>query len=177
MGYEIAGALGVRLAEPKREVYAMVGDGSFLMLHSEIVTAVQEHQKINILLFDNASNGCINNLEMSNGIRNLGTEFRFRDPETGNQTGDFVPVSYAAVAAGYGAKTYTARSMEELKAALADSKKQTVPTLIDIKVLPKTMTHDYESWWHVGVASTTRSEDGREAFECKEQHKKTARSY
>lgn len=177
MGYEIAGALGVRLAEPKREVYTMVGDGSFLMLHSEIVTAVQEHQKINILLFDNASNGCINNLEMSNGIGNLGTEFRFRDPETGNQTGDFVPVSYAAVAAGYGAKTYTARSMEELKAALADSKKQTVPTLIDIKVLPKTMTHDYESWWHVGVASTTRSEDGREAFERKEQHKKIARSY
>lgn len=177
MGYEIAGAVGVKLAEPEREVYAMCGDGSFLMLHTELVTSIQEHQKINVLLFDNASNGCINNLEMSNGIGNLGTEFRFRDSETSGQTGSFLPVSYAAVAAGYGAKAYTVHTPEELKAALTESKKQTVSTLIDLKVLPKTMTHDYGSWWHVGVAGIPGSQAQKEAFEQKERHRKAARRY
>jgi len=177
MGYEIAGALGVKVAEPKREVYAMCGDGSFLMLHTEFVTSIQEHKKINILLFDNSSFGCINNLEMSNGIGNLGTELRFRDEATNDLTGGLVPIDFAMVAAGYGAKTYTVRNMEELKFALRDSKKQTVSTLIDIKVLPKTMTHDYKSWWHVGVASTAEKESEKNAYENKEQHKKDARRY
>ncbi|MCI1965244.1 MAG: 3D-(3,5/4)-trihydroxycyclohexane-1,2-dione acylhydrolase (decyclizing) [Oscillospiraceae bacterium] len=177
MGYEIAGAFGIKLAKPDQEVYAMCGDGSFMMLHSELVTSIQEHQKINILLFDNASNGCINNLEMSNGIGNLGTEFRFRDPVTGKQSGDFVPISFAAIAAGYGAKGYTVRTMEELKAALEDSKKQTVSTLIDIKALPKTMTHDYDSWWHVGVASTSGTEAERKAFNRKESYRRNSRRY
>lgn len=177
MGYEIAGALGVKLAKPEQEVYAMCGDGSFLMLHTELVTSLQEHKKINILLFDNSSFGCINNLEMSNGIGNLGTEFRFREDATNDLTGALIPISYAAVAAGYGAKTYTVRNMEELKSALEDSKNQTVSTLIDIKVLPKTMTHDYESWWHVGVASTAKKKSEMDAYESKEQHRKAARRY
>ena len=177
MGYEIAGAVGVKLAEPEREVYAMCGDGSFLMLHTELVTSIQEHKKINILLFDNASYGCINNLEMSNGIGNLGTEFRYRDLETSRHTGGFFPVSYAAVAAGYGAKTYTVHTPEELKAALKESKKQRVSTLIDLKVLPKTMTHDYGSWWHVGIAGVPGSQSQKKAYEQKEQHRKAARKY
>jgi len=177
MGYEIAGALGAKLARPDREVYAMCGDGSFLMLHTELVTSIQEHQKINILLFDNASHGCINNLEMSNGIRNFGTEFRFRREDTGALSGRFIPISYAAVAAGYGAKTYTVHTPAELKAALEDSKKQKVTTLIDLKVLPKTMTHDYDSWWHVGVASAPANEAQRKAFENKEKHRRASREY
>lgn len=177
MGYEIAGALGAKLARPDQEVYAMVGDGSFLMLHTELLTSIQEHKKINVLLFDNASFGCINNLQMSNGIGNLGTEFRFRNPETGELTGALVPVNYAAVAAGYGAKTYSVKNMDELEQALEDSKKQDVSTLIDIKVLPKTMTHDYLSWWHVGLASTAEKEAERKAFENKEKHLAQARKY
>lgn len=94
MGYEIAGALGSKLAEPQKEVYAMCGDGSYLMLHSELVTSIQEHKKINVLLFDNSGFGCINNLEMSNGIGNLATEFRFRD-ENGDLLGDLVPIDFA----------------------------------------------------------------------------------
>ncbi|MFU0834027.1 MAG: 3D-(3,5/4)-trihydroxycyclohexane-1,2-dione hydrolase [Oscillospiraceae bacterium] len=177
MGYEIAGALGVKIAEPDREVYAMLGDGSFLMLHTELFTSIQEHKKINVLLFDNSSFGCINNLEMSNGIGNFGTEFRFRDDRTGNLDGKLIPVSYAAVAAGYGVKTYTVHNLDELINALEDAKNQDVSTLIDIKVLPKTMTHDYNSWWHVGVASTSQKESEQEAYRKKEAHRKEARLY
>ena len=79
MGYEIASAVGVKLAEPERPVYSMVGDGAFLMLHSELITARQEGIKITVLLFDNCGFGCINNLQMGQGIASLATEFRFRN--------------------------------------------------------------------------------------------------
>lgn len=176
MGYEIAGALGSKLAEPDREVYAMCGDGSYLMLHSELVTSVQEHRKINVLLFDNSGFGCINNLEMSNGIGNLATEFRFRNGE-GKLLGELMPIDFAACAAGYGVKTYRVKTMEELDAALEDSLKQEGSTLIDIKVLPKTMTDGYGAWWHVGVAGTSENEKVCEASENKKKNLEKARKY
>lgn len=176
MGYEIAGAFGSKLAAPEKEVYAMCGDGSYLMLHSELVTSVQEHKKINVLLFDNSGFGCINNLEMSNGIGNLATEFRFRD-ENGNLLGDLVPIDFAKAASGYGVKTYTAKTMEELEFALLDSQKQTVSTLIDIKVLPKSMTDGYGAWWHVGVASTSQNEAVKAAYANKKENLEKARKY
>lgn len=176
MGYEIAGAFGSKLADPEKEVYAMCGDGSYLMLHSELVTSVQEHKKINVLLFDNSGFGCINNLEMSNGIGNLATEFRFRD-ENGNLLGDLVPIDFAKAASGYGVKTYTAKTMEELEFALLDSQKQTVSTLIDIKVLPKSMTDGYGAWWHVGVASTSQNEAVKAAYANKKENLEKARKY
>ena len=176
MGYEIAGALGSKLAAPDREVYAMCGDGSYLMLHSELVTSVQEGKKINVMLFDNSGFGCINNLQMSNGIGNLATEFRKRD-ESGSLLGELLPIDFAKAASGYGVKTYTARTLDELKEALADSKKQTVSTLIDIKVLPKTMTDGYGAWWHVGLASVSESEAVRRSYEAKEENRKNARKY
>lgn len=176
MGYEIAGALGSKLAEPDREVYAMCGDGSYLMLHSELVTSIQEHRKINVLLFDNSGFGCINNLEMSNGIGNLATEFRYRDQE-GKLLGDLIPIDFAACAAGYGVKTYRVKNMEELDAALRDSLRQEVSTLIDIKVLPKTMTDGYGAWWHVGVAETSENEKVRGAYENKQKNLEKARKY
>ncbi len=176
MGYEIAGALGSKLAEPDREVYAFCGDGSYLMLHSELVTSIQENKKINVLLFDNAGFGCINNLQMSNGIGNLATEFRKRD-ENGNLLGDLFPIDFAKSASGYGVKTYTATTLGELEAALIDSKKQTVSTLIDIKVLPKSMTDGYGAWWHVGIASTSSNEAVDAAFKNKEENLKKARKF
>lgn len=176
MGYEIAGAFGSKLADPAKEVYAMCGDGSYLMLHSELVTSIQEHQKINVLLFDNCGFGCINNLEMSNGIGNLATEFRFRDA-SGNLLGDLVPIDFARAASGYGVKTYTATTMEELEFALMDSLKQSVSTLIDIKVLPKTMTDGYGAWWNVGVASTSENVAVREAYKHKKENLEKARKY
>lgn len=176
MGYEIAGALGSKLAEPDREVYAFCGDGSYLMLHSELVTSIQERKKINVLLFDNSGFGCINNLQMSNGIGNLATEFRSRD-DNGELLGDFVPIDFAKCASGYGVKAYTAKNLDELRFALEDSKKQTVSTLIDIKVLPKTMTDGYGAWWHVGIASTSSKKSVNEAYENKKKNLNKARKY
>ncbi len=176
MGYEIAGSLGIKLAQPDKEVYSMVGDGSFLMLHSALATSLMEGKKINIMLFDNCGFGCINNLQMSNGIGNLATEFRYRD-EQGKLNGALVPVDYAQIAKGYGAKSYTVRNLEELKEAIIDSKKQNVSTLIDIKVLPKTMTDGYNSWWHVGIAETSEKASVNEAYKNKEDNLNKARKY
>ncbi|MDR1631174.1 MAG: 3D-(3,5/4)-trihydroxycyclohexane-1,2-dione acylhydrolase (decyclizing) [Oscillospiraceae bacterium] len=176
MGYEICGALGARLAHPDREVYAMVGDGSYLMLHSELVTSIQERAKINVLLFDNAGFGCINNLEMSQGIGNLATEFRMRD-DNGELLGELMHIDYAMSAAGYGVKTYTARTLDELRDALEDSKKQTVSTLIDIKVLPKTMTDGYGAWWRVGTAQASQTESVNEANRRNQEQIQKARKY
>ncbi|MDK8266386.1 3D-(3,5/4)-trihydroxycyclohexane-1,2-dione acylhydrolase (decyclizing) [Pseudomonas sp. SORGH_AS199] len=158
MGYEINAALGVKLAEPEREVYALVGDGSYQMLHSELATSIQERRKINVVLLDNMTFGCINNLQVGHGMGSFGTEFRYRNPETGKLDGDFVPVDFAMSAAAYGCKTYSVRTLEELEAALVDARRQTVSTLIDIKVLPKTMLHGYLSWWRVGGAEVSTSE-------------------
>ena len=176
MGYEIAGAFGSKLALPDREVYAFVGDGAYLMLHSELVTSLQEGAKINVLLFDNIGFGCINNLQMGNGIGNLATEFRKRD-ENGTLLGPLMKIDYAMCAAGYGCKTYTVRTLDELRAALEDSKKQSVSTLIDIKVLPKTMTDGYDAWWHVGIASTSQKPSVQEAYHNKAENLSKARKY
>ena len=157
MGYEVNAALGVKLAEPGREVYALVGDGSYMMLHSELPTSIQERRKINVVLFDNMTFGCINNLQMGNGMDSFGTEFRYRNAETGKLDGGFVPVDFAMSAAAYGCKTYKVSTLEQLHGALADARLQTVSTLIDIKVLPKTMIHSYLTWWRVGVAQVSTS--------------------
>ncbi|MED3955327.1 3D-(3,5/4)-trihydroxycyclohexane-1,2-dione acylhydrolase (decyclizing) [Priestia aryabhattai] len=177
MGYEVSGALGVKLAEPAKEVYAMVGDGSYQMLHSELITSLQERKKINILLFDNSGFGCINNLQMSNGMGSFGTEFRYRNDETGKLNGNVMKIDFAASAAGYGVKTYRVSSLEELKTAMEDSQKQETSTLIDIKVLPKTMTNGYESWWHVGVAEVSENHHVQEAYKDKVKNLEMARGY
>lgn len=158
MGYEVNAALGVKLAEPQREVYAMVGDGAFMMLHSELVTSIQEGCKINVVLFDNMTNGCINNLQIEHGMESYTTEFRFRNPQGGKLNGNLVPVNFAMLAAAYGCKTYSITTEQQLIEALADARKQQVSTLLDIKVLPKTMVHKYLSWWRVGGAQVAESE-------------------
>lgn len=177
MGYEIAGCLGSKIAAPDKEVYAMVGDGSYLMLHSEMVTAVQEGIKMNVLLFDNASFGCINNLQMEQGVDALCTELRYRDGDKPIREGKFMNIDYAMSAKGYGFVTYTARNEKELREALADSLKQTSSTLIDIKVLPKSMTHGYGGWWNVGCTQNPRSQKGKEALANKEKMLEKARKY
>ncbi len=174
MGYEINGAVGVKLACPDKEVYAFFGDGSYLMAHSEILTALQEGLKVHFCLFDNAGWGCIENLQNSQGNETFGTVFRLRNKETGALDGPVMRIDYAKNAAAYGLKTYTVRSAAELRAALADGRKQTVPVLYDIKVLPGSMTPGFESWWRVGVAEVSAQEKVRAAYEAMaEQIKKT----
>ncbi|WP_353855607.1 3D-(3,5/4)-trihydroxycyclohexane-1,2-dione acylhydrolase (decyclizing) [Bacillus sp. Bos-x628] len=178
MGYEIASAFGVKMAEPNKEVYALTGDGSYLMLHSELVTSIQEGYKINIVLFDNSGFGCINNLQMSHGMDSFATEFRKRNKVTGLLDGEIMRINYAQSARGYGAKTYEVHTLDELKGAIEDAKKQTVSTLIDVKVLPKTMTAGYgESWWHVGIAQVSENERINIVYEEKERQLKQARKY
>ncbi|SHM92663.1 3D-(3,5/4)-trihydroxycyclohexane-1,2-dione hydrolase [Pseudomonas asturiensis] len=177
MGYEVNAALGVKLAQPHREVFALVGDGSYMMLHSELATSIQERRKINIVLLDNMTFGCINNLQMGHGMNSFGTEFRFRNEQTGQLNGDFVPVDFAMSAAAYGCKTYKVSTAEQLHDALVDAQRQTVSTLIDIKVLPKTMIHNYLSWWRVGVAEVSTTGTTAQVYEKLNQQLAKARQY
>lgn len=175
MGYEVAATLGVKMAEPDNEVYCVVGDSSFQMLHSEIMTIMQERKKVNILIFDNCGFGCINNLEMNHGIGSLATEFRYTDGK--KPTGDLISVDYAKIGEGYGLKSYTCRTIEELVAALEDAKTQEVACLFDLKVIPKTMTDGYESWWNVGLADVSEKESVRTAWEGVKAGRDAARRY
>lgn len=165
MGYEVNGALGAKLAKPEAEVYTFCGDGSFLMGHSELYTAVQEGVKINVCLFDNLGWGCIENLQNNQGTDTFGTVFRARNPKTGMLDGAEIAVDFAKIAEGYGAKGYSIHNSAELRAALEDAKKRTEPVLFDIKVLPKTMTPGFESWWRVGVAEVSKSDSVRAAYD------------
>ncbi|WP_349667308.1 3D-(3,5/4)-trihydroxycyclohexane-1,2-dione acylhydrolase (decyclizing) [Lacrimispora sp.] len=175
MGYEVAATLGVKFAEPEHEVYCVVGDSSFQMLHSEIMTIMQERQKVNILIFDNCGFGCINNLEMNHGIGSLATEYRYTDGK--KPTGDLIPVDYAKVGEGYGLKTYTCRTIAELEDALNDAKSQERACLFDLKVIPKTMSDGYESWWNVGLADTSEKSSVNEAFGRVMEGRNAARKY
>lgn len=177
MGYEICGALGAKLAAPDKEVYTMVGDGSFLMLHSELYTAIQENLKINVMLFDNSGWGCIENLQNNQGTDTFGTRFTARNPETGLLDGAIVPIDFAKCAEGYGAKAYRVTNEKELLEALEDSKKQTVSCLFDIKVAHRSMSEGYESWWRVGVAEVSTSENVQKAYDAMSKEIKKARLY
>ena len=177
MGYEISGALGVKYAIGDRDVYAMVGDGSFIMLHSELLTAVQEHKKINVCVFNNASFGCINNLQVGHGNDSLCTELRFRG-EDGEHSGNFMPVDFAKIAEGYGCKAFRIHSIDEMKAAIAEAKKiEGVPVVYDIRVLPKSMTEGYGSWWRVGDTEVSENPRNLKAYEDHLAHVKDARKY
>ena len=177
MGYEVAGALGVKLAiGDKHEVYSFCGDGSFNMLHGELITACQEHKKINICLFDNASFGCINNLQVGHGNVTLCTELRYRNKD--GLFGNFMNIDYAKVAEAYGCKSYSVRTMEELVAAFEDAKKvKNIPVLFDIKVLPKTMTDGYSSWWRVGDTEVSERKENLAAYADLQAHLKEVRKY
>jgi len=176
MGYEVSGAFGAALADPDREVYALVGDGSYLMLHSELVTSLQERAKLTVLLFDNHGFQCIHNLQREHGSLGFGNEFRYRSDQTGRLTGAYLPIDFAAYARSLGARAYTATTVEELREALRLAKQETVATLIDIKVLPGTGTGGYESWWRVGVPEVSESGRVRKAREKMEAEIQSART-
>lgn len=175
MGYEVSGAFGAALAEPDREVYAIVGDGSYLMLHSELITSLQEGVKITILLFDNHGFQCIHNLQREHGSDGFGNEFRYRDASTGRLTGGYMPIDFAAHARSLGAKAYKASSPDELKQALEQAKQEKVTTLIEIPVVPGTNTGGYESWWNVGVPEVSASDKVLKAHDVMRQRIQAAR--
>jgi 3D-(3,5/4)-trihydroxycyclohexane-1,2-dione acylhydrolase (decyclizing) len=163
MGYEIAAALGAKIARPDAEVVAIVGDGAYTMLHTELLTAVQEEKKIIVIVLDNAGFHCIDNLQHSQGISHFGNEWRIRDQKTGLLEGQAVEVDYAKNAESWGALGLRARTVEELETAVKEALVSTRPVVIDVKVSPKTMTKAYGSWWRVGTAQLSSSAEVEEA--------------
>jgi len=155
MGYEVAATLGARLACPDRPVVAVMGDGAYTMLHTELLTAVQESAKVIIVVLDNAGFQCIDNLQISQGIIHFGNEWRRREAGTGRLTGASLEVDYAKNAESWGAKGLRARTVEEFRAAVRQALLEDGPVLIDAKVTAKSMTYGYESWWRVGTAQVS----------------------
>ncbi len=165
MGYEVAAGLGVRLAKGNEgEVYVLVGDGSFIMMHSELLTALQEHKKVTVIVFNNHGYQCIRNLQESQGSLGFGNEFRYRDKSSNTLSGDYLPVDFCKYAEGLGAKAYHASSYDLLRSAIRDAKANTEISVIVIPVLPKTMSQGYQTWWRVGVAEVSNSDRVNDAF-------------
>ena len=177
MGYEIAGALGIKMAAPDREVFALVGDGSYLMLSAEIVTAVSEGIKLVIVLIDNHGFSSIGALSESLGSQRFGTRYRYRDPVTRMLDGGYPPVDLAANAESLGADVLRARSIEDFRAALAKARTADRTTVVHIETDPLAPVPSPGSWWDVPVAQTAVLESTRAARRSYEQSKRAQRGY
>ncbi len=155
MGYEIAGGLGVKLAAPERDVYVLVGDGSYLMMAQEIVTAIQEQLKLTIVLLDNHGFASIGGLSEAVGTGGFGTRYRYRNPATGDLDGDLLPVDLAANAASLGARVYRADTIADVRKALDAARADSVTSVIVVPVDREARVGGYESWWDVPVAEVS----------------------
>lgn len=163
MGYEVAGGLGVRMACPDREVFVMVGDGSYLMMHTEIVTAIQEGQKMIVVLVDNGGFQSIHGLQMGSGSPSFGNELRFRDESTGTLSGPYVPVDFAKNAESLGARAIRVSTPDEFSAALEAAKLESRTTLVYVRVDPEARVPNYEGWWDVPIAEVSSEESVQQA--------------
>jgi 3D-(3,5/4)-trihydroxycyclohexane-1,2-dione acylhydrolase (decyclizing) len=184
MGYEIAGALGVKMAamaaaesgrEPDREVFALVGDGSYLMMAQEIVTAVSEGVKLNLVIVQNHGFASIGALSESVGSQRFGTDYRYRDADTGQLDGARLPVDLAANAASLGAEVIRVRTIAELREAILTSRASTRTTAIHIETDPLAPVPSPESWWDVPVAQVAALDSTQQARKTYEEHKATQR--
>jgi 3D-(3,5/4)-trihydroxycyclohexane-1,2-dione acylhydrolase (decyclizing) len=155
MGYEIAGGLGVKMADPSREVYVMVGDGSYLMMSSEIATSIQEGYKLNIVVLDNHGFSSIGGLSQSVGSGGFGTDYRCRDSESGKLDGEPVAVDFAANAESLGAHAIRAVTGDDLERALEEASRTSRTTVIVVEVDKEMRVAGYESWWDVPVAEVS----------------------
>ena len=174
MGYEIAGGLGAKLADPSREVYVMVGDGSYLMMAQEVVTSIQERAKLTIVLVDNEGFASIGGLSRSKGTQGFGTRYRYRSDgslgdDAGHSNGERLPVDLAKNAEGLGAHVFRTRNIEELRDALLAAKKIDHTVVIYIPVDRYEAVPAYDSWWEVPVAEVSESADVAKA---REEHEK-----
>src|SRR5438132_4286645 len=182
MGYEIAGALGVKLAAPDREVFSLVGDGSYLMMSSEIVTAVQEGIKLVIVLVDNHGFNSIGGLSRSLGTDGFGTQYRYRHQgsigrDSEPDPGAVLPIDLAANAASLGATAVKVKTVAELRSALEEAKRANRISVICIEVDRYQGVPDYESWWDVPVAEVATVDAVKAARKGYEDSKKNERTY
>jgi 3D-(3,5/4)-trihydroxycyclohexane-1,2-dione acylhydrolase (decyclizing) len=176
MGYEIAGGLGAKMARPESEVYVLVGDGSYLMMAQEIVTSVQEKQKLTIVLLNNDGYASIGGLSASLGSEGFGTYYRYRSEETNQLDGGLLPIDYAANAASMGAYVIKTTNVTELKAALEKAKTIDHTTLIYIEVDRKKGIPGF-AWWEVAVAEISEKEAVNESFKTYQENKKNQKHY
>jgi 3D-(3,5/4)-trihydroxycyclohexane-1,2-dione acylhydrolase (decyclizing) len=175
MGYEIAGGLGVKMAAPDRAVCVLVGDGSYLMMAQEIVTAVQERVAITIVLFDNHGFASIGGLSQSVGSGGFGTRYRFRSEATGDLDGDLLPVDFAANAASLGAHVVRADTAAALCDAIASVRAIPGPSVIVVPVDRESRVAGCDSWWDVPVAEVSAMAEVREARAAYEIARRKAR--
>jgi 3D-(3,5/4)-trihydroxycyclohexane-1,2-dione acylhydrolase (decyclizing) len=160
MGYEIAGGLGVKMADQSREVYVLVGDGSYLMMAQEIVTSLQESVKLNIVIFDNHGFSSIGGLSRACGSGGFGTKYQYRDQKN---AGGVIPVDFVANAASLGAHAVRARTYEQLSEALSDLKKQPQTSAVVVETDYNDGVPGYESWWDVPIAEVSEVESVQQA--------------
>lgn len=177
MGYEIAGGLGVKMADPSREVYVMVGDGSYLMMSAEIVTALQEGVKLNIIVLNNYGFSSIGGLSQAVGSQGFGTDYKLRDAESGQLDGSRLEVDFAANAASLGAHVIRATTGDDLRRALDEARRQEKTTVIVVEVDKEVRVPGYESWWDVPVAEVSEMESVKLAREAYEEEKKRERNF
>ena len=175
MGYEIAGGLGAKMANPKREVYVMVGDGSYLMMAQEIVTSLQEGVKLNIVLLDNHGFSSIGGLSRGCGNEGMGTNYRYRRGD--KYDGDTIPVDFAANAASLGAWTTRAKTHDELRNALAAARKQERTSVVVVETSYDERVPGYESWWDVPIAEVSERDSVRAARKKYEEARKKERFF
>jgi 3D-(3,5/4)-trihydroxycyclohexane-1,2-dione acylhydrolase (decyclizing) len=175
MGYEIAGGLGAKMAEPAREVYVMVGDGSYLMMAQEIVTSLQEGYKLNIILLDNHGFSSIGGLSRACGNEGMGTNYRYRHGE--KYDGEVLPIDFEANAASLGAWTARARTAEELKAACVSGRRQGRTSVVVVETSYEQRVPGYESWWDVPVAEVSERDTVKAARRSYEEARKKQRFF
>jgi len=176
MGYECAAGIGAKLACPDREIYVMVGDGNYLMMNNEIVTAIQEGIKYTIILLNNNGFGSIGGLSQSIGSQRFGTKYRYRDEKTGQLSGDILPVDLAQNARSLGAYVIEATDIPSLKAALAEARKQTKTTVITIETDLYKGIPGY-AWWDVAISEVADIDTVGEAYKSYVENRKKERYF
>jgi 3D-(3,5/4)-trihydroxycyclohexane-1,2-dione acylhydrolase (decyclizing) len=177
MGYEVAGGLGIRLACPDRDVFVMVGDGSYLMMATELVTAVQEAIKIITVLVQNHGYASIGSLSESLGSQRFGTKYRYRNPESGRLDGDKLPVDLAANAASLGVEVIKTTTAGEFAEAIKAAKAADHSIVIYVETDPLIGAPDSESWWDVPVSEVSSLESTQQARKVYDEHKATQKLF
>ncbi len=177
MGYEIAGGIGVKMAKPDKEVVVMVGDGSYLMLSSEITTALQEGIKITIVLLNNHGFGSIGSLSESVGSQGFGTNYRYRESESGQLEGSHLPTDFVMNARSYGVEVHEASSYDELREALDKAIRSDQTQVVVVNVDKTQKVPGYSSWWDVPVAEISQVDSVNKARAGYEEARKKQRNY
>jgi len=177
MGYEIPGGIGIALAAPDRDVFVTVGDGSYLMMPTELVTAVQEGIKVIVVLLQNHGYASIGSLAESLGVQRFGTKYRYRNRDSGRLDGGILPVDLAANAASLGVKVLKASTLEELKDALAKAKASETAVMVHVDTDLEYQSPGGDGWWDVPVAEVSDLDFTRAARETYNEFKATQRPY